>query len=148
MNNLTLLQPWLSRIEVSSVSASIAIGPEYIGKVAVAKGKEIATNIIQYAEKFEALLVNTKQVKAITLPCVGVGTTALFFIEWQLLLSVEVVNFTLEETFNFASTATNFGVQHFAKMGLTGRTLLSSPKQIQKNSYSKKDQWWSFAWSI
>lgn len=63
----------------AAFTAAITIGSEYIGRVAVADGKEIAANTIQCAAEAEAFLANAERVKAITPLCVGVGATCASF---------------------------------------------------------------------
>ena len=189
---------------IYAVTASITIGSEYLGRVAVADGKEyvednlfcmsrtipfslefshfvllsnpnrIAANSIQCAAEAEGFLANAERVKAITPLCVGVGATCASFAlltptivealnignsvivvtELYLLcplvsvLSAAVANLALEETRGFASRAINVGVRRFSKSGMVGRTWLSSSEQVQRNSKSKTDRWWSFAGSV
>ncbi|KAL3793807.1 hypothetical protein HJC23_006167 [Cyclotella cryptica] len=157
----------------AAFTASITIGSEYIGRVAVADGKEIAANTIQCAAEAEALLANAERVKAITPLCVGLGATCASFAlltptlvevlnlhSVQLItqiyllcplvaiLSAAVANLALEETRDFTSRAINVGVRRFAKGGVVGRTWLSTAEQVQKNSKTKTDRWWSFAGSV
>ncbi|KAL7520909.1 hypothetical protein ACHAWX_005602 [Stephanocyclus meneghinianus] len=157
----------------AAFTASITIGSEYIGRVAVADGKEIAANTIQCAAEAEALLANAERVKAITPLCVGLGATCASFAlltptlvevlnlnSVQLItqiyllcplvaiLSAAVANLALEETRDFSSRAINVGVRRFAKGGVVGRTWLSTAEQVQKNSKTKTARWWSFAGSV
>lgn len=64
------------------------------------------------------------------------------------ILSAAVANLALEETRDFTSRAINVGVRRFSKGGVVGRTWLSTAEQVQKNSKSKTDRWWSFAGSV
>jgi len=158
----------------AAFTASITIGSEYLGRVAVADGKEIAANTIQCAAEAEALLASAERVKAITPLCVGVGATCASFAlltptiveslrlsgsvqlmtELYLLcplvsvLAAAVANLALEETREFAGRAINVGVRRFAKSGNVGRTWMSTSEQIVKGSKLKTDRWWSFAWSV
>jgi len=158
----------------AAFTASITIGSEYLGRVAVADGKEIAANTIQCAAEAEALLACAERVKAITPLCVGVGATCASFAlltptiveslrlsgsvqlmtELYLLcplvsvLAAAVANLALEETREFAGRAINVGVRRFAKSGNVGRTWMSTSEQIVKGSKLKTDRWWSFAWSV
>lgn len=158
----------------AAFTASITIGSEYLGRVAVADGKEIAANTIQCAAEAEALLASAERVKAITPLCVGVGATCASFAlltptivetlrlsgsvqlmtELYLLcplvsvLAAAVANLALEETREYAGRAINVGVRRFAKSGSVGRTWMSTSEQIQKGSKLKTDRWWSFAWSV
>jgi len=158
----------------AAFSASITIGSEYIGRVAVADGKEIAANSIQCAAEAEALLANAERVKAITPLCVGVcatcasfalltptlvdalniGNSVVLMTELYLLcplvsvLSAAVANLALEETRGFSNRAINVGVRRFSKSGSVGRTWLSTSEQVRKNSQGKTERWWSFAGSV
>ncbi|KAL7448140.1 hypothetical protein ACHAWC_000952, partial [Mediolabrus comicus] len=158
----------------AAFTASITIGSEYLGRVAVADGKEIAANTIQCAAEAEALLANAERVKAITPLCVGVGATCASFAlltptiveafrlagsvqlmtELYLLcplvsvLAAAVANLALEETREFAGRAINVGVRRFAKSGSVGKTWMSTSEQIQKGSKLKTTRWWSFAFSV
>lgn len=158
----------------AAFTASITIGSEYLGRVAVADGKEIAANTIQCAAEAEALLASAERVKAITPLCVGVGATCASFAlltptiveafrlsgsvqlmtELYILcplvsvLAAAVANLALEETREFAGRAINVGVRRFAKSGSVGRTWMSTSEQIQKGSKLKTTRWWSFAWSV
>ena len=158
----------------AAFTAAITIGSEYIGRVAVADGKEIAANTIQCAAEAEAFLANAERVKAITPLCVGVGATCASFAlltptivdalqvgnsvilitELYLLcplisvLAAAVANLALEETRGFATRAINVGVRRFSKRSAVGRTWLSSVEMTQRVSRSKTDRWWSFAGSV
>eukprot|EP00956_Cyclotella_meneghiniana_P020119 scaffold35110_cov53-Cyclotella_meneghiniana.AAC.6 len=157
----------------AAFTASITIGSEYIGRVAVADGKEIAANAIQCAAEAEAFLANAERVKAITPLCVGLGATCASFalltptlVEVLNLSSVQMItqiyllcpliailsaavaNLALEETRDFSSRAINVGVRRFSKGGDVGRTWLSSAEQVKRNSQSKTERWWSFAGSV
>ena len=64
---------------MAALSASIAISAEYVGKVAVANGKEFAALAIQAAAEAEILLAAAERTKAVLPLCVGISTTASFF---------------------------------------------------------------------
>ena len=158
----------------AAFTASITIGSEYIGRVAVADGKEIAANTIQCAAEAEVFLANAERVKAISPLCVGLAATfslfsllipslveALDFANSPILitelyllsplvcvLSAAVGNLALEETRGFCTRAINVGVRRFSKSGLVGRTWMSTSEQIQKSSRSKTDRWIQFASSV
>lgn len=158
----------------AAFTASITIGSEYIGRVAVADGKEIAANTIQCAAEAEAFLANAERVKAITPLCVGVGATCAsltlltpsiidalnvgnsvimitelyLFFPLVSVLSAAVANLALEETKGFSNRAINVGVRRFSKSGMVGRTWLSSAEQVKNNSKSKTARWYSFAGSV
>lgn len=136
----------------AAFTASITIGSEYIGRVAVADGKEIAANTIQCAAEAEAFLANAERVKAITPLCVGLGATAasltlltptiiealhignsvIMITELYLLcplvsvLAAAVSNLALEETKGFCSRAINVGVRRFSKSGMVSVSRVTS----------------------
>eukprot|EP00980_Cylindrotheca_fusiformis_P031115 scaffold25830_cov162-Cylindrotheca_fusiformis.AAC.16 len=60
----------------AAFSAAIGIGAEYVGRVSVADGKEVAAAAIGCAAEAEGLLANAERAKAITPLCVGVSATA------------------------------------------------------------------------
>ena len=156
------------------VTASVTIGSEYIGRVAVADGKEIAANTIQCAAEAEAFLANAERVKAISPLCVGIGATCAalsllapaiieamnlqgsvimlteiyLFCPLVSVLAAAVANLALEETKGFAARAVNVGVRRFSKRSMVGQTWLSTSEQVQRNSKSKTDRWWYFAGSV
>jgi len=156
------------------VTASVTIGSEYIGRVAVADGKEIAANTIQCAAEAEAFLANAERVKAISPLCVGIGATCAalsllapaiieamnlqgsvimlteiyLFCPLVSVLAAAVANLALEETKGFAARAVNVGVRRFSKRSMVGQTWLSTSEQVQRNSKAKTDRWWSFAGSV
>ncbi|GMH67414.1 hypothetical protein TL16_g04673 [Triparma laevis f. inornata] len=63
----------------AALSASIGVSAEYIGRVAVADGKEIAAVTMQAAAEAESLLSQSERVKAVLPLCVGIGATAASF---------------------------------------------------------------------
>lgn len=119
-------------------------------------------------------MANAERVKAITPLCVGVGatgasltlviptiidalgignsvvgTTELYlFFPLLSVLAAAVSNLALEETQGFCQRAINVGVRRFSKSSSVGRSWLSSSEQVQRNSKSKTDRWWSFAGSV
>ncbi|KAL7453915.1 hypothetical protein ACHAXS_000314 [Conticribra weissflogii] len=146
LDNLALLKPQLSEMEVSSVTASIAIRSKYIGKVAITDRKDIATNTIQTTTKVKALLANAKQVKAITPLCIGVSTMAvsLSLLIPTIIKALNIVNsiqlvmelYLACPLFSILAVAASnrtitIGVQCFSKFDLVGRIWLSSLEQIQ-----------------
>jgi hypothetical protein len=153
-----------------SVSAAIGIGAEYVGRVAVADGKEVAAATIGCASEAEGFLANAERAKAITPLCVGVGATATTFsllvpvlfgsIEASIMaeiylvcplisvLSAAVCSLALQDTKGFAKRATSVGNRRFAKSGLVGRTWLSAGEQITGKSDSYRGKWRTFCLSV
>ena len=145
--SLCFLTRFLLLLYCLLVSAAIGIGAEYVGRVAVADGKEVAAATIGCASEAEGFLANAERSKAVTPLCVGVGATATTFsllvpvllgsIETSIMtevylacplisvLSAAVCSLALEDTKAFAKRATSVGNRRFAKSGLVGRTWLS-----------------------
>ncbi|KAL3934877.1 MAG: hypothetical protein SGARI_003200 [Bacillariaceae sp.] len=63
----------------AAFSAALGIGAEYVGRVAVADGKEVAAATIGCAAEAEGFLAQAERAKAITPLCVGIGATATTF---------------------------------------------------------------------
>mmetsp|Transcript_10503 Transcript_10503/g.23547 ORF Transcript_10503/g.23547 Transcript_10503/m.23547 type:complete len:640 (+) Transcript_10503:193-2112(+) len=158
----------------AAFAASLGIGAEYIGKVAVADGKEVAAATIQCAAEAEGFLANAERVKAVTPLCVGVGATGASFAllapviidalqigtNTQLVtelylfcplisvLSAAVAGLALQEIRQFTSRAISVGNRRFAKSGIVGRTWLSSTELIDKKSAGTSDRWRSFGLGV
>lgn len=158
----------------AAFSAAIGIGAEYVGKVAVADGKEVAAATMQCAAEAEGLLANAERAKAVTPLCVGVGATAASFalLIPVLLASLElstnvqlvteiyllcplvaifataVCSLALEETKGWCRRATSVGNRRFAKAGIVGRTWLSNTEQINAKSINASQKWQTFATSV
>lgn len=152
--------------------AAIGIGAEYVGRVSVADGKEVAAASIQCAAEAEGLLANSERSKAIMPLCVGVGATATTFSllvpvllgslnpnifllnEIYLVcplisvLSAAVGSLALQESRSFAARATSVGNRRFARSGLVGRTWLSSAEQIIGKSEGARQKWRTFCFSV
>jgi hypothetical protein len=153
-----------------TVSAAIGIGAEYVGRVAVADGKEIAAATILCAAEAEGLLANAERAKAITPLCVAIGATATTFAllvpvildsfqeniinEVYLacplisVLAAAVASLAIQETKVFCQRATTLGNRRFAKSGIVGRTWLSTSEQIAEKSVNNKSKWRSFCLSV
>lgn len=158
----------------TTVPALIGIGAEYVGKVAVADGKEVAASAIQCAAEAEGLLANAERAKAVTPLCVGIGTTAASFallvpVLLELVgglqnlpvvtvvylccplisvLAASVAALALQETRQYCQQATNVGNRRFSKSGLVGRSWLSSTEQIERKSIGSRSKWQQFGFSV
>jgi hypothetical protein len=153
-----------------TVSAAIGIGAEYVGRVAVADGKEVAAATICCASEAEGLLANAERAKAVTPLCVGIGATATTFsllvpvllgsVEVSILNEVYLVcplisvfaaavcGLALQDTKVFAARATSVGNRRFARSGLVGRTWLSAGEQIVGKSTNNRIKWRNFCFSV
>jgi hypothetical protein len=63
----------------AALCAAVGLSSEFVGKVAMANGKEIASVTIQAAAEAEGLLSRAERAKAIIPLCVGISTTAAAF---------------------------------------------------------------------
>ena len=155
-----------------TVSAAIGIGAEYVGRVAVADGKEVAAATICCASEAEGFLANAERSKAITPLCVGVSATATtlsllvplllentptslpllneLYLACPLVgvLSASVCALALQDTKIFCDRATAVGNRRFAKSGLVGRTWKSTTEQITGKTENNRGKWRSFIFSV
>ncbi len=156
---------------ITTVSAAIGIGAEYVGRVAVADGKEVAAATICCASEAEGVLANAERAKAITPVCVGISATATtlsllvplllentpatsilneFYLACPLIsvLSAAVASLALQDTKVFCERATSVGNRRFARSGLVGRTWKSTSEQITGKTNSVRNKWKSFVFSV
>ena len=85
--SLSALSPFFLDIEIieflvpslAALSASVGISAEYIGKIAVSNGKELAALAIVAAAEAESMLAEAEKSKAVLPLCVGIATTASVF---------------------------------------------------------------------
>lgn len=155
----------------AAIPAAIGISSEYVGKISVSNGKEIASTTLQAAAEAEIFLASAERSKAVVPLCVGVavvaGTGALFapafvedflvrfgaqianefFLAWPLIavLSAAVAGLSYQETQNLCNRAIGTGTRRFAKSGDIGRTWLSATEQVTNNSDKLKDKISTFA---
>eukprot|EP00532_Pseudo-nitzschia_australis_P015235 CAMPEP_0168273078 /NCGR_PEP_ID=MMETSP0141_2-20121125/16555_1 /TAXON_ID=44445 /ORGANISM="Pseudo-nitzschia australis, Strain 10249 10 AB" /LENGTH=647 /DNA_ID=CAMNT_0008214539 /DNA_START=390 /DNA_END=2333 /DNA_ORIENTATION=+ len=172
--------PWIMGGQLTEVlpptaaafSAAIGIGAEYVGRVAVADGKEVAAATICCASEAEGFLANSERAKAIMPLCVGVSATATtlsllvpvlltntpsavsmmneFYLACPLIsvLSAAVAALALQDTKVFCNQATSVGNRRFAKSGLVGRTWKSTGQQITNKTVIYRIKWRSFIFSV
>jgi hypothetical protein len=159
---------------LAALSASIGISAEYIGKIAVANGKEVAALAIQVAAESEALLAAAERTKAILPLCVGIATTASAFAllapsliaeinskfgipvprELYLLfplvsvLAAAIAGLATQESQGLASRAIGVGNRRFASSKSVGRTWLSATEQVEASSRRTSEKWKSFAFGV
>jgi hypothetical protein len=155
-----------------TVSAAIGIGAEYVGRVNVADGKEVAAATLQCAAEAEGLLANAERSKCITPLCVGIGasvTTIALLVPVLLesaglgdivvtevylacplisVLAAAVASLALQETRFFCQRATSVGNRRWARSGLVGRSWLSASEQIINKSKGARSKWQTFSLSV
>lgn len=156
---------------MAALSASVGISAEYVGKVAISNGKEIAALAIQAAAEGESLLAQAERVKAILPLCVGISTTASafallapsfanellnkfniqFITEIYLLsplvavLAAAIAGLATQESRGLASAAIGVGNRRFASSKSVGRTWLSAAEQVEASATRMTGKWTSFA---
>lgn len=166
MNVVEVLVP-----AMAALSASVGISAEYVGKVAISNGKEIAALAIQAAAEGEALLAQAERVKAILPLCVGISTTASafallapsfanelltkfnikFITEIYLLsplvavLAAAIAGLATQESRGLASAAIGIGNRRFASSKSVGRTWMSAAEQVEASATRMTGKWTSFA---
>lgn len=169
VNVVELLVP-----SMAALSAAVGISAEYVGKVSVANGKEIAALAIQATAESEILLAQAERVKAILPLCVGVSTTASafallapsmaaeiakylsvaimneFFLFFPLIavLSAAVAGLATEESLTLVQRAIGLGNRRFASSTSVGRTWLSATEQVEVAAAATSKKWNSFALGV
>lgn len=159
---------------LAALSASVAISAEYVGKVAVANGKEFSALAIQAAAEAEALLAAAERTKAVLPLCVGIATTASAFAllapslvtELSLKFGVEIVNevylvcplvavlaaaiagLATQEAQGLAFRAIGVGNRRFATSKSVSSTWLSATEQVEANARRLTNKWSSFALGV
>lgn len=159
---------------MAALSAAVGISAEYVGKVSVSNGKEIAALAIQATAESEILLAQAERVKAILPLCVGVATTASafallapsiaaemaryfnlailneFFLFFPLIavLSAAVAGLATEESSTLVNRAIGLGNRRFASSNSVGRTWLSATEQVEVAAEATSKKWNSFALGV
>ena len=159
---------------MAAISAAIGISAEYVGKVAVANGKETAALAIQATAESEVLLAQAERIKAVLPLCVGIATTASAFallapafvnevikkyafvpvVEVYLffplvaVLAAAIAGLATQESLGLASISIGTGNRRFASSKSVGRTWLSATEQILSNSKRMSNKWSSFALAV
>lgn len=159
---------------MAALSAAVGISAEYVGRVAVSNGKEIAALAMQAAAEAEGVLAQSERAKAILPLCVGIATTASAFsllapaliAEITALYGVDVVTETLlvfpllavlaaaiaglasQESISLANRASNVGVRRFASSEIVGITWKSQTEQVEQSALRMNMKWKNFAYGV
>jgi hypothetical protein len=159
---------------MAAVSAAIGISAEYIGKVAVANGKEVAALAIQASAEAEVVLATAERTKAILPLCVGLSTTASAFalltpvfvseverklgilmpkeiyLLWPLVavLAASISGLASQESASLCARAAGTGNRRFASSGAVGRTWMSATEQVEAASDRISRKWSSFSTAV
>lgn len=157
---------------LGALVAWVGFNAEYNGKVAVARGKEIAATTLQAAAEAELCLAQAERAKAVIPLCVGISMFAAAFAlvcpaiiaelaalglaktllsELYLVcplfsgIAAAVAELAAQETLSLAKNAAGVGARRFASSGDVGRTWLSATEQIGRTTSSLKSKWREFA---
>lgn len=159
---------------MAALSAAVGISAEYVGKVAVSNGKEIAALAAQAAAEAEAILAQAERAKAILPLCVGISTTAsafalliptlttelvekMSFTVWEevflicpliAVLGASIGGLASQETINLSSRAAGVGNRRFASSTYVGVTWQSQTEQVEGASRKSTKKWTSFAYGV
>lgn len=159
---------------MAALSAAIGLSAEYAGKVAVARGKEIAANTLQAAAEAEALLAQAERAKAVIPLCVGLSATFAAFAllvpslltELTPALGVQVIteiylvcplfavlaaavaSLAVSESTSLCGRAIGVGARRFSTAGVVGRTWLSATEQIEQSVARTQSKWSEFALGV
>lgn len=156
---------------MSTLSAAVGFSAEYLGKVAVSQGKEIAATTLQAAAEAELLLAQAERAKAIVPLCVGISASAAAFAllvpallgelatrglglvvstEIYLLcpliavLAAAVAALAAQESTSLAGRAIGVGARRFSSSADVGRTWKSATEQIESSVDRSQQKWASF----
>lgn len=160
---------------LGALTAAVGFSAEFMGKSAVARGKEIAATTLQAAAEAELYLAQAERAKAIIPLCVGISATAAAFalvapaiiaqLEIQGLaasviaetylicplfagLSAAVSALAASEVASLSKNAMGVGARRFASSGDVGRTWLSATEQISSSTRRTKEKWTSFTLGV
>lgn len=159
---------------LGALCAAIGISAEYVGRVAVCNGKEVAAASLATAAEAEGILAQGERVKAVLPLCVGIATTAVAFAllapalieslsrtlsvqvitELYLLfplagvLSASVAGLAKQEVVQICQRAIGVGNRRFASANSVGRTWLSQTEMIQRAADSTSSKWGNFAVAV
>jgi len=159
---------------MAAVSAAVGISAEYVGKVAISNGKEVAAVAIQAAAEAESILAAAERTKAVVPLCVGVATTASAFAllipalvseinikhgiklveEVYLIcpliavLAAAVAGLAMQESKQQASRASGIGNRRFASSDEVNRTWMSATEQISISSDRATRKWFTFGGAV
>lgn len=159
---------------MAALSASVGFSAEYLGKVAVSRGKEIAAATLQASAEAEMLLAQSERQKAIIPFCVGIAATASalalvapnlltelasrkiiagaqVFTEIYLVcpifavLAAAVAALAADEAVTLGANACGVGKRRFASADGVGRTWMSATEQITSSVERTEEKWRTFA---
>mmetsp|Transcript_41473 Transcript_41473/g.65774 ORF Transcript_41473/g.65774 Transcript_41473/m.65774 type:complete len:518 (-) Transcript_41473:161-1714(-) len=158
-----------------AICAAVGFSAEYIGKVAVARGKEIAATTLKAAAEAEELLAQAEREKAIIPLCVGVSASAAAFalimpaifsrvakdsVAALLVtpitliapliaaLSARLAQLACQQSIIKANNAIGLGARRFATADRVGRSWKSATEQIEESSARSMESWKSLYYCL
>jgi len=158
---------------MAALSAAVGISAEYVGKVSVANGKEIAATALMAAAEAEVGLASAERAKAVIPLSVGISATATAFallapalledlgVRYGVILVTElylvppvfsvlaaaIAGLAAQETTALARRASSIGNRRFAQANSIGNSWLSASEQVTKTSFQIGSKWSNFAWA-
>lgn len=159
---------------MAALAAALGITFEYVGKVAVSGGKEIAANALQAAAESEQQLAAAERAKAVLPLCAGVSASASAFAllapallehlmpnaavlasaEYFLLcpcvsiLAAAIAALAAEDTAALCEQAKSVGERRFAMRSEVSATWLSVTERVERGGLNDRKKWLSFATSV
>lgn len=159
---------------MAGLSAALGLTFEYVGKVAVSAGKEVAANSLQAASEAEAQLAAAERAKAVLPLCAGVSASASAFAllapallehlmpnaavlvsaEYFLLcpcvsiLAAAIAALSAEDTALLCDKAKSIGERRFASRTDVQQTWMSVSERVAKEGEYDQRRWLSFALSV
>ncbi|KAJ1633868.1 hypothetical protein T492DRAFT_977734 [Pavlovales sp. CCMP2436] len=159
---------------MAALAAALGLTFEYVGKVAVSGGKEVAATAMQAAAEAEAQLAAAERTKAVLPLCAGVSASASAFAllapallehlmpnaavlvsaEYFLLcpavsiLAAAIAALAAEDTAALCDRAKSIGERRFASRADVSNTWMSVTDRVSKDGLTDRKRWISFAISV
>mmetsp|Transcript_9385 Transcript_9385/g.27345 ORF Transcript_9385/g.27345 Transcript_9385/m.27345 type:complete len:510 (+) Transcript_9385:75-1604(+) len=158
----------------AALAASLGLTSEYVGKVAIAGGKEVAANSLQTAAEAESRLAAAERSKSVLPLCAGMSAAmtacalvAPFMIKFILpnappILAAEyfllfpvvsiftnaVATIAADDTEDLVARAKAVGERRFATRNDVGITWKSIPERVSGSSIKDRKRWIGFLWAV
>lgn len=159
---------------MAALAAALGLTFEYVGKVAVSGGKEVAATSMMAAAESEAQLAAAERAKAVLPLCAGVSASASAFAllapallehlmphaaalvsaEYFLvcpaisILAAAIAALAAEDTAALCERAKSIGERRFASRADVSSTWMSVTDRVQKDGLNDRKRWISFALSV
>lgn len=159
---------------MAALAAALGLTFEYVGKVAVSGGKEVAATSMMAAAEAEAQLAAAERAKAVLPLCAGVSASASAFAllapallehlmpdaaalvsaEYFLfcpaisILAAAIAALAAEDTGALCDRAKSIGERRFASRADVSSTWMSVTDRVKKDGLTDRKRWLSFALSV